>query len=58
MSTFETKMKKKLFQIDLSSEEQGLDYTVWTCNARILNMLESAELSQNVGKYSSIGVTL
>ena len=50
MSTFETKMKKKLFQIDLSSEEQGLDYTVWTCNARILNMLESAELSQKVGK--------
>ena len=47
-----------MFQTDLSSEEQGLDHTVWTSNARILNMPVYAEICRNVGKYSSISVTL
>ena len=55
---FWNKNEKKVFQIDLSSEEQVLEYTVWTGNASILNMPESAEICQNVGKYSSISVTL
>ena len=38
-------------------EEQALVYTIWTGNARILNMPEYTEIYSNVGKYSSINVT-
>ena len=37
-----------------------LVYTIWTGNARVLNMPESIEISEispNVGKYSSINIT-
>ena len=50
-----------MFQLDLNSyskeEEQVLLYIIWICNARILNMFESAEICPYVGKHASICVT-
>ena len=52
-----------MFQVDLESdfkEELGLKsrcvlvYTIWSGNARILNMPEFTEICHNVGKYFSI----
>ena len=38
-------------------EEQVLVYTIWTGNARILDMPESTEIYPNLGKYFSISLT-
>ena len=68
MSTFETKIKnivkiipnrfEQWFKKETWLEEQVLFYTTWTGNARALNMPESIKIYPNVGKYSSISVTM
>ena len=59
LSTFETKMKnvpwfERLFKRRTWLEEQVLVNTIWTGDARIMNMSKSAEIYPNIGKYSSI----
>ena len=53
---------EKMLRIDLNSDlkkkpDLKMVYTICAGKERILNMLESAEICPNMGKYSSISVT-